>query len=112
MPMKKKKHKSLPNRYRTGNFTIDAAKNYLYKKVDQITPNVYSAFCLVLSRNYGWDAEEIAKLFAETQSLWCDSLTDGRDMTQICLDEIGIDVRAGAENPIEGAEDFLVETEE
>ena len=104
-----KKHKPMPRRYRTGNFTIDAAKEYLFKRIDQITPNVYSAFALVLAKNYGWEAEQIATLFAETQSLWQDSLDDGRDMAQICLDELGIDVRAGSDKGVNGGEDYLVE---
>lgn len=110
--MAKRKKKSMPSRFRTGNRMMDATKEYLYKRIDQITPNVYSAFALVLATNYGWEPEQIATLFAETQSLWADSLDDGRDMTQICLDELGIDVRAGAEQGIEGGEDFLVDREE
>ena len=112
MPKSKVKHKRMPKRYRTGNFTIDATKEYLYKRIDQITPNVYSAFARVLAKNYGWEADQIATLFAETQSLWQAYLDDGRKMVEICYDELGIDVRAGAEQGVDGGEDFLVDTEE
>ena len=111
MPKNKPKHKSMPGKYRTGNYTIDAMKGYLYKRIDQITPNIYAAFALVLTRNHGWEPDEIAVLFAETQALWADSLDDGRDMPKICLDEVGIDVRAGSEKGISGAEDYLTSEE-
>lgn len=78
----------------TGNFTMDAAKNYLYKRISQITPNVYAAFALALSER-GWSTEDISELFAQTQVIWQDALTDGRDMVQICSDELDIDVRSG-----------------
>ena len=103
-----KKRGVIPKKYQTGNFAMDAAKRYLYGKIDQLTPQIYSAFALVLHENHGWDAEQIATLFAETQSLWAESAADGRNMAQICLDEIGIDVRAGSERGINGAEDFIV----
>lgn len=109
---KKNKGNGLPKRYLTGNGGWDSAKRYLYKRIDQITPNIYAAFALVLSRIYGWKTEKIAELFAETQKLWAESVADNRNMAQICYDELGIDVRAGAEQPIEDSSDYLVGDEE
>ena len=82
-------------RARTGNRSMDSAVEYLYKRIDQITPNIYAAFAIVLIRDYGWDSDAVSELFGKTQILWQDALTDGRDMAQICSDEYDINVIAG-----------------
>lgn len=102
MSSKLKKHKpnyrTIPANYCVGNRPMVQAKEYLKNRIDQITPNIYAAFALTLSdEKYGWTAEQITDLFADTQRLWLDSMSDGRNMAQICSDLLDIDVIAGGD---------------
>ena len=76
------------------NRQMNSAIDYLYRKVDQITPQVYAAFAVVLTER-GWEPEEIAKLFAETQTAWAESGERDVDIVTYCSETLGIEVRAG-----------------
>lgn len=88
----KRKHAPL----HTNNRQMNAALDYLYKRVDQITPSVYAAFAIALDAR-GWSAEQIAELFAETQEIWAESKNYSEDIVEICSERTGIEVRAGKE---------------
>lgn len=65
----------------------------MYKKIQQITPEVYAAIALALHRNNKWGYKRINELFEESQKIWQESVNEDKDMVQICLDETGIELR-------------------
>lgn len=69
----------------------------LWQKVQKITPEIYAAFALILSRDYGWETVSIEELFQRTQALWVECSEMNIDMRQLCSDEVDIDVRSATE---------------
>ena len=67
---------------------------FMYKKIKNITPEVYAAVALVLSREYEWTYEQINDFFAETQAVWQEYSDSKMDMIQACLEETGIELRS------------------
>lgn len=65
----------------------------MYKKIQQITPEVYAAIALALHRKNKWGYKRINELFEESQKIWQESVNEDKDMVQICLDETGIELR-------------------
>lgn len=69
----------------------------LHEDIDSVTPQVYAAFAIVLSRDYDWPTEKIEELFADTQEVWAESLGYlDENICETCLRETGIEVRARA----------------
>ena len=65
----------------------------MYKKIQQITPEVYAAIALALHRKNKWGYKRINELFEESQKIWQESVNEDKDMVQMCLDETGIELR-------------------
>lgn len=76
------KNNSLINRYKL-----------MYQKIQQITPEVYSAIAISLHRKYGWGYKRINDLFCESQKVWDDCIKSDMNMVEMCLEETGIDVQ-------------------
>ena len=64
----------------------------LYRQINQITPNIYASLALALSR-HGATHEEIQSVFAESQNIWTECVNSDINMTEMCLNETGIDVK-------------------
>ena len=65
----------------------------LYKKIDQITPEVYAGIALALHRKCGWGYKRINDLFVESQTIWNECVNSGINMVEMCEEETGIEVR-------------------
>lgn len=65
----------------------------MYKKIQQITPEVYAAIALALHRKNKWGYKRINELFEESQKIWQESVNEDKDMVQMCLDETGIELK-------------------
>lgn len=76
------KNNSLINKYKM-----------LYKKIEQITPEVYAGIALALHRKYGWGYKRINDLFSESQTIWNECVNSGINMVEMCEEETGIEVR-------------------
>lgn len=63
----------------------------MYKQIQEITPNIYSAMAIALHR-HGATFEEIESIFAESQVIWSECIENDIRMPQMCLEETGIDV--------------------
>ena len=70
--------------------------NQRIKRYEELTnklvPEVYASIALSLHRTHGFGHDRIEKVFAESQRIWQDSITDTRRMIEICYDETGINV--------------------
>jgi hypothetical protein len=76
----------------------------MYKQIEQTTPNVYAGIAIALHRRYGWGFKRINDIFNDSQLIWDECVKNNVDMTEMCLDETGIDVRAGRSRSDTGAD--------
>ena len=74
------------------NILIEQYKT-MYKKIQQITPEVYAGIALALHRKYGWGYKRINDLFSESQAIWNECVNSGINMVEMCEEETGIEVR-------------------
>lgn len=74
------------------NILIEQYKT-MYKKIQQITPEVYAGIALALHRKYGWGYKRINDLFSESQTIWNECVNSGVNMVEMCAEETGIEVR-------------------
>ena len=74
------------------NILIERYKT-MYKKIQQITPEVYAGIALALHRKYGWGYKRINDLFLESQNIWNECVNSGINMVEMCEEETGIEVR-------------------
>lgn len=65
----------------------------IYKKANQITPEVYAAIAIALHRKHGWGYKRINDLFYESQIIWNECVNSNLNMAQMCEEETGIDVQ-------------------
>ena len=65
----------------------------LYKKIEQITPEVYAGIALTLHRKYGWGYKRINDLFEESQIIWNECINSDINMLEMCEKETGIELR-------------------
>ena len=76
------KNNSLINKYKM-----------LYKKIEQITPEVYAGIALALHRKCGWGYKRINDLFEESQIIWNECINSDINMMEMCEKETGIELR-------------------
>lgn len=76
------KNNSLINKYKM-----------LYKKIEQITPEVYAGIALALHRKCGWGYKRINDLFEESQIIWNECINSDINMVEMCEKETGIELR-------------------
>ena len=74
------------------NILIEQYKT-MYKKIQQITPEVYAGIALALHRKYGWGYKRINDLFLESQNIWNECVNSSINMVEMCEEETGIEVR-------------------
>ena len=74
------------------NYLINKYK-MLYKKIEQITPEVYAGIALTLHRKYGWGYKRINDLFEESQIIWNECINSDINMVEMCEKETGIELR-------------------
>ena len=74
------------------NYLINKYK-LLYKKIDQITPEVYAGIALALHRKCGWGYKRINDLFVESQTIWNECINSDINMVEMCEKETGIELR-------------------
>ena len=74
------------------NYLINKYK-MLYKKIEQITPEVYAGIALTLHRKYGWGYKRINDLFEELQIIWNECINSDINMVEMCEKETGIELR-------------------
>lgn len=65
----------------------------LYKKIEQITPEVYAGIALALHRKCGWGYKRINDLFEESQIIWNECINSDINMMEMCEKETGIELR-------------------
>ena len=65
----------------------------LYKKIEQITPEVYAGIALALHRKCGWGYNRINDLFEESQIIWNECINSDINMVEMCEKETGIELR-------------------
>lgn len=65
----------------------------LYKKIEQITPEVYAGIALALHRKHGWGYKRINDLFSESQTIWNECVNSNINMVEMCERETGIELR-------------------
>ena len=65
----------------------------LYKKIEQITPEVYAGIALTLHRKYGWGYKRINDLFEGSQIIWNECINSDINMLEMCEKETGIELR-------------------
>ena len=65
----------------------------LYKKIEQITPEVYAGIALALHRKCGWGYKRINDLFVESQTIWNECINSDINMVEMCEKETGIELR-------------------
>ena len=65
----------------------------LYKKINQITPEVYAGIALALHRKCGWGYKRINDLFEESQIIWNECINSDINMVEMCEKETGIELR-------------------
>ena len=65
----------------------------LYKKIEQITPEVYAGIALALHRKCGWGYKRIKDLFSESQIIWNECINSDINMVEMCEKETGIELR-------------------
>ena len=65
----------------------------LYKKIEQITPEVYAGIALALHRKCGWGYKRINNLFEESQIIWNECINSDINMMEMCEKETGIELR-------------------
>ena len=54
----------------------------LYKKIEQITPEVYAGIALALHRKCGWGYKRINDLFEESQIIWNECINSDINMVE------------------------------
>ena len=74
------------------NYLINKYK-MLYKKIEQITPEVYAGIALALHRKCGWGYKRINDLFVESQTIWNECINSDINMVEMCEKETGIEFR-------------------
>ena len=74
------------------NYLINKYK-MLYKKINQITPEVYAGIALALHRKCGWGYKRINDLFEESQVIWNECINSDINMMEMCEKETGIELR-------------------
>ena len=74
------------------NYLINKYK-ILYKKINQITPEVYAGIALALHRKCGWGYKRINDLFEESQIIWNECINSDINMLEMCEKETGIELR-------------------
>ena len=72
---------------------------HIAEAADKDTPQIYAALAISLYRLLDMPeqekAEAINSIFVESQNIWLDCVNRGLDITQMCIDETGIDVIGG-----------------
>ena len=74
------------------NYLINKYK-ILYKKINQITPEVYAGIALALHRKCGWGYKRIHDLFEESRIIWNECINSDINMMEMCEKETGIELR-------------------
>ena len=74
------------------NNVLIANMKRVQKTIDSILPCVYAGIALSLHRKHGWGFKRIDALFKESQDIWTEAVENDVNMSQLCLDETGIDV--------------------
>ena len=64
----------------------------MYRKIQEITPEVYASVALALHRRHGWGFKRINDLFNESQEIWEECVQCDLNMVELCSRETGIDV--------------------
>lgn len=64
------------------------------RKINNVTPSVYSAIAIGLVEEFGWTAEQVNDLFVYTQGLWASCAEKNISMREWCLELTGIEVQA------------------
>lgn len=74
------------------------------RKITELAPTIYAAFCIALSRLHGFDFDQILELLQETQTLWHQAAIGEIDIIQQCSDETDIDLMSYLRAKEEGVE--------
>ena len=87
------KNNALINAYRD----VYKKNKELQKEIIQVTPEVYAGIALALHRECKWGFTRINRIFAKSQHIWDECNDKGVNMTRLCLEETGIDLRSKTE---------------
>ena len=62
------------------------------RKIDELAPTIYAAFCIALHREFRFGFERILRVLIESQDLWHEAANGSLDIVKLCSDEVGIDM--------------------
>ena len=74
------------------NKALIANMKRIQREIDSVLPCVYAGIALSLHRKHGWGYKRINDLFVLSTEVWAETIEKGISMTEMCLDETGIDV--------------------
>lgn len=88
-----KKNKWLIEQYKQ----IEIQKKALHDATNNNLPELYSCICKVLMDKHGWDAEQVAELFEETEDVWNELVENDsiQGMINWCEQTTGVSLRSG-----------------
>ena len=78
------------------NYLINLQREFK-RRIEHTVPLCYACIALALHREYGWGFTRINRLFVASQDIWQESLDNGVDMVQMCLEETGIECCSAVE---------------
>ena len=82
---------------------IEQEKRYR-KKINELAPTIYAAFCISLHRLYEMEYEDILEILKVTQDLWHRAAAGEIDIIQLCSNETDIDLMSYLRAKSEGVE--------
>ena len=82
---------------------IEQEKRYR-RKINELAPTIYAAFCISLSRIHNFEYDDILEILKETQELWHKAAMGEIDIITLCGDETGIDLMSHLRAKYEGVE--------
>ena len=65
----------------------------LHRNIKTETEQIYAGVALALHREYGFGYVRINRIIQQSLIIWEECAEKGIDMTQMCLEETGIDVQ-------------------
>lgn len=85
--------KKVVNKMARKNNLLIANMKRVQREIDNTLPYIYAGIALSLHRKHGWGYKRINDLFNESEKIWYESIDKHINMTTLCLEETGIDVR-------------------
>ena len=82
---------------------IEQEKRYR-RKINELAPTIYAAFCIALHREFRFGFERILRVLMVSQTLWHQAAVGEVDIIALCEKETGIDLMSHLRAKAEGVE--------